>query len=92
MTDNSEKAELKVIDFGISAILAPGETSTDSYGTIAYVAPEVLMGKPYDKEVDLWSIGVITYMLLSGSLPFNSPANSNNEIALLIVNDKVTFE
>lgn len=92
MTDNSDKAELRVIDFGISAILAPGENSTDSYGTIAYVAPEVLMGKPYDKEVDLWSIGVITYMLLSGSLPFNSPENSNNEIAQLIVNEKVKFE
>lgn len=81
MTDDTDKAEIKVIDFGISAILGPGETTTDTYGTIAYVAPEVLMGKPYDKVVDLWSIGVIAYMLLCGQLPFDSPSSSSNEIA-----------
>ena len=47
----------------------------DPYGTITYVAPEVLNKENYDKKIDLWSLGVISYLLLGGCLPFNSENN-----------------
>ena len=72
MVDNTNDSELKLVDFGLSKILGPTETSTDPFGTLSYVAPEVLLQKPYGKNVDLWSLGVIIYILLSGMLPFDS--------------------
>ena len=66
--DESEKAKLKLIDFGFSRIMQH-ERLHASCGSIHYVAPEVLTGD-YDSQCDLWSLGVVVYMLLSGSLPF----------------------
>jgi calcium-dependent protein kinase len=60
---------LKLIDFGMSKVFNEGVPLTAIHGTVYYVAPEVLTGK-YDKACDIWSLGVITYMLLSGSPPF----------------------
>mmetsp|Transcript_64076 Transcript_64076/g.88620 ORF Transcript_64076/g.88620 Transcript_64076/m.88620 type:complete len:101 (+) Transcript_64076:1899-2201(+) len=79
MTDNSDTAEAKIVDFGLSKIIGPNEKSTDPFGTLSYVAPEVLLQKPYGKEVDLWSIGVISYLLLSRVLPFDD--DDDKEIA-----------
>jgi len=60
---------IKIADFGLSKDFGEEQLST-SCGTPDYVAPEVLMGEPYDKSVDIWSIGVITYVLLCGFPPF----------------------
>lgn len=79
MTDNSDKASLKIVDFGLSRIIGPSETSSDPFGTLSYVAPEVLLQKEYGKEVDYWSLGVITYLLLSRVLPFDD--EDDKEIA-----------
>ena len=43
MTDDTDKAELKLVDFGLSKIFGPNETSKDPFGTLSYVAPEVLL-------------------------------------------------
>ena len=72
------------MDFGLSKIIAPDEKSTEPFGTLSYVAPEVLKMKPYGKSVDLWSLGVIAYLLLSGVLPFDDDKDS--EIARMIMN------
>ena len=60
---------IKVIDFGLSKKYGKEEHLHDTVGTVYTMAPEVLKGD-YDNKVDLWSIGVIAFMLLSSSLPF----------------------
>merc|ERR1712217_133438 len=60
----------KLIDFGLSAFIEPGQKMRRVVGTASYVAPEVLAGK-YDELCDSWSAGVIMYALLSGSPPFH---------------------
>ena len=60
---------LKATDFGLATYFEEGATLHDVTGTPFYMAPEVVMGE-YAKEVDLWSLGVITYQLLTGKLPF----------------------
>lgn len=71
MTNNSELASPKVIDFGLTRVLGPGERCDEPFGTLGYVAPEVLRKEPYSFSCDLWSLGCLTYALLSGSLPFD---------------------
>mmetsp|Transcript_8359 Transcript_8359/g.8663 ORF Transcript_8359/g.8663 Transcript_8359/m.8663 type:complete len:485 (+) Transcript_8359:33-1487(+) len=71
MSDKSDDAQLKLIDFGLSKIIGPNETCTEPYGTLSYVAPEVLMEKPYNKQVDMWTVGVMAYLFCVGFLPFD---------------------
>ena len=67
---SSNDADVKIADFGFAAY-APEPTLTETCGTPAYVAPEVLSGQPYGKAADMWSLGVITYILLGGYAPFD---------------------
>ncbi|XP_009603424.1 calcium-dependent protein kinase SK5 [Nicotiana tabacum] len=66
---SDEDAALKATDFGLSVFYKPGETFSDVVGSPYYVAPEVLC-KHYGHESDVWSAGVILYILLSGVPPF----------------------
>ena len=62
---------LKIIDFGTSTEFDRGrETLKTTHGTSYYIAPEVLK-KSYDERCDVWSIGVMLYILLSGKPPFD---------------------
>uniref|UniRef100_A0A7S4N7F1 Calmodulin n=1 Tax=Odontella aurita TaxID=265563 RepID=A0A7S4N7F1_9STRA len=70
MFENKKKnAEIKVIDFGLSKKFISGKKMSEGVGTIYTMAPQVLQGV-YTSQADLWSIGVIAYMLLSSSKPF----------------------
>jgi len=62
--------EVKIADFGLSKIVNQKVMMQTACGTPGYVAPEVLNATGYAKEVDMWSIGVITYILLCGFPPF----------------------
>ncbi|KDP27484.1 hypothetical protein JCGZ_20019 [Jatropha curcas] len=64
-----ETSLLKAIDFGLSDYVKPDERLNDIVGSAYYVAPEVLH-RSYGTEADMWSIGVIAYILLCGSRPF----------------------
>uniref|UniRef100_A0A7S1TCK7 Calmodulin n=1 Tax=Compsopogon caeruleus TaxID=31354 RepID=A0A7S1TCK7_9RHOD len=64
-----EDSELKAIDFGLSCFLQADEVAHDVVGTPIYIAPEVLR-RSYTTKADIWSAGVVLYILLSGKLPF----------------------
>lgn len=72
LSDDSDLPTIKLADFGLSKLVGPGEQLHVACGTIGYVAPEVLDQQPYGKEIDVWSMGVVLYLLLRGRLPFDS--------------------
>ncbi|KAL5731388.1 Calcium-dependent protein kinase 29 [Ranunculus cassubicifolius] len=69
LVDRSEESPLKATDFGLSVFIEEGKVYREIVGSAYYVAPEVL-GRSYGKEIDIWSAGVILYILLSGVPPF----------------------
>jgi hypothetical protein len=71
MTDMTDDADIRISDFCICKRLEPNETTKEIVGTLGYMAPEVLMGKEYNFSADVWAIGVIAYLLLTGYLPFD---------------------
>ena len=91
LTNDDKNYDIKLIDFGLGIILGPEEKSEQPFGTVSYVAPEVLCGNEYDKSVDIWSLGVLSYLLLVGRLPFDNPDDDENEIARQTINDPTPF-
>jgi calcium-dependent protein kinase len=84
----SKLSEVKIIDFGLSQQSITDDDLNSIVGSPFYVAPEVLDGK-YDSKCDLWSIGVITYCLLSGTPPFFS--KDKEALFKMIRKDSVKF-
>ena len=77
--DENKKIKVKLIDFGLATFVPEGEYSlTDKVGTSSYLAPEIVSGFGYDEKIDIWSLGVILYNLLTGSELFIG--ESKNEL------------
>lgn len=92
------QATAKLSDFGFAKRL---DHADDSFfktlcGTVSYMAPEIIMGNKYDLKVDIWSLGVVTYSLLAGYLPFRGTQSSEPEskdfsLEDMILESSVTF-
>ena len=67
---NDSDSNIKIADFGFAKKVKKPNSLTTQCGTPGYVAPEILEGKPYDTQADMWSLGVIVYILLGGYPPF----------------------
>ncbi|CEP11972.1 hypothetical protein [Parasitella parasitica] len=87
----AENAELLITDFGLSKLLKNDhQILTTACGTPGYVAPEVLEGTGHGKPVDMWSVGVIMYTLLSGFTPFYG--EDQNELFASIIKGQYDFD
>ena len=91
MTETENMSQIKIMDFGLSKIMGPKEHVVDGFGTLSFVAPEVLVRTPYNKEVDIWSLGIILYYMLTGILPFDDDSDNEEVIAKMIVFNECKF-
>jgi len=85
----NDDTQVMISDFGLSRILGDDSMMSTACGTPYYVAPEVVKAISYGKEVDMWSIGVITYFLLAGFPPFMG--KTLTEIVELIIHANYSF-
>ena len=81
---------IKLADFGFAARCYTHKCLTKQCGTPFFVSPEILMRQPYDQQSDLWSVGCIIFLLLSGNLPFMG--RSQKELFRKIVSGKYEFK
>ena len=79
---------VKLIDFGISVKFKKDTMLKEKTGTILYIAPEVIDGE-YNEKCDIWSLGVLMYIILCGNPPFNG--NSRKEVMLKIKKGQFSF-
>ena len=81
-------SDIKLIDFGLSKKFKSSEKLHSILGTPYYVAPEILT-KNYNEKCDIWSVGIITYLLIVGDVPFKG--KNNNDIFNKILHQKINF-
>ncbi|HSE43583.1 MAG TPA: protein kinase, partial [Acidobacteriota bacterium] len=94
----NDSGGMKILDFGLASWLSSGEDTTTNisaitegsviYGTLNYLSPEVLQGKPADQRIDLFALGIIFYELLTGLHPFK--AQSLPSVVARILNETPT--
>jgi len=88
LTDDTDNATIKIADFGFARPVVRGLST--ACGTPGYVAPEIISGQPYGKSVDIWSLGVIIYILLCGYPPFYS--GNQTQLFKMIREGKFAFD
>lgn len=72
MSKKQTHPEVALIDFGLSTVLLTGYYSKAKLGTIAFMAPEVASCKEHSHAADVWSLGIVLCVMLTGHIPFVS--------------------
>jgi serine/threonine protein kinase len=87
---SSSSIQVKLCDFSFSQVMQPGKEILGMMGTVAYSAPEVLQYEPLTKATDMWSLGVLTHVLLTEFTPFGNGTEKNlqTETNILSVREK----
>uniref|UniRef100_A0A915Q2A8 Protein kinase domain-containing protein n=1 Tax=Setaria digitata TaxID=48799 RepID=A0A915Q2A8_9BILA len=80
LASDSDFPQIKLCDFGFARIIGERGFRRSVVGTPAYLAPEVLCNKGFNRSLDMWSVGVIVYVSLSGTFPFNEDEDINDQI------------
>jgi serine/threonine protein kinase len=90
LTTAGDNTKIKIIDFGLADQLSDDKAAfRETCGTPTFIAPEVASGVPYGTKCDVWSAGIILFMLLSGDRPFHG--NSVHELMATIRRAKLRF-
>ncbi|VDK29673.1 unnamed protein product [Gongylonema pulchrum] len=80
LASDSDFPQVKLCDFGFARIIGERGFRRSVVGTPAYLAPEVLRNRGFNRSLDMWSVGVIVYVSLSGTFPFNEDEDINDQI------------
>lgn len=86
---NKKVLDVKISDFGFSCFFDPQQGLDLVLGSPLYMAPEIIKKQKYNEKVDIWSSGIIMYMLLTGRNPF--PGKSKEEVKQMIVTKELDF-
>lgn len=89
VVSTSPALHVKLIDLGLCCFLGPNQQAEEPVGTLKYVAPEVLAKLRYREKVDCWSLGVLLYALLKGTMPFGG--KTEEETALSVLKRRLSF-
>ena len=90
ITQIDSEIKVKIMDFGLSKIVSKEEKLIEGFGTLYYAAPEIIQNMPYNKEIDVWSLGVILFYMFTGCCPF--VGKEEDEIEEKIINEPVEFK
>lgn len=89
MVSSSDDSDIKIIDFGLAHTDVFDESCRGRVGSAYYMAPEIVANQLYGKPVDIWSFGVILYLLLFGQVPFNG--KTKDELSRAIIEGELVF-
>jgi len=90
LLDENDDTSIKIADFGFAKKVKEPKSLTTGCGTLSYMAPELIRREPYDERADIWSIGVILYILLGGYSPFDDSL-PNPQLAKAVVEGNIVF-
>ena len=89
MMPKDERGSMKLIDFGLAAFFVPGKRLRANCGSPSYAAPEIVACREYDgPPVDVWSLGVVLFAMLSGYLPFHASGGNRKDLCKKILDGK----
>ena len=90
--DGTAEIICKVTDFGFAVAMDPSGKETLALGTPSYMAPEIVLRQAYDKSVDIWALGVIVYVILTGMPPFKGKTATKKAMYDAIVNNPLDLK